>query len=48
VKPGKLNEGPDHLSHTISREDAGNIDENFPDAQLFAVNMVDDYFSNIM
>jgi hypothetical protein len=37
VKPGKLNAGPDHLSHILTGEDAGNLDDNFPDAQLFAV-----------
>jgi hypothetical protein len=29
-------------------EDAGNFDDNFLDAQLFAVKMVDDYFVDIM
>jgi hypothetical protein len=48
VKPRKLNAGPDHLSHILSGEDAGNLDDNFLDAQLFAVKMVDDYFSDIM
>jgi hypothetical protein len=48
VKPGKLNAGPDHLSCILSGEDAGNLDDNFPDAQLFAVRMVDDYFSDII
>jgi hypothetical protein len=48
VKPGKLNAGPYHLSYILSREDVGNLDDNFLDAQLFAVKMVDDYFLDIM
>jgi hypothetical protein len=48
VKPGKLNAGPDHLSCILSGEDAGNLDDNFPDVQLFAVRMVDDYFLDII
>jgi hypothetical protein len=48
VKPRKLNAGPDHLSCILTGEDAGNLDDSFPDAQLFGVNMVDDYFSNIV
>jgi hypothetical protein len=30
VKPGKLNAGPDHLSHLLMGEDAGNLDDSFP------------------
>jgi len=48
VKPGKMNAEPDHLSRILSGEDAGNLDDNFPDAQLFAVRMVDDYFVDIV
>jgi hypothetical protein len=32
------------ITHII-REDAGNLDDSLPDAQLFIVKMVDDYFS---
>jgi hypothetical protein len=32
----------------LTREDAGNLDDNFPDAQLFTVRMVDDYFVDIV
>jgi hypothetical protein len=32
----------------LTREDAGNLDDNFPDAQLFVVRMMDDYFMEIM
>jgi hypothetical protein len=48
VKLGKLNARPDHLSRILSGEDARNIDDNFMDAQLFFVKMVDDYFANIV
>jgi hypothetical protein len=37
IKPGKLNVGPNHLSCILSREDAGNLDDNLSDAHLFIV-----------
>jgi hypothetical protein len=48
VKPGKFNSGPDHLSCILSGEDAGNLDDSFPDAHLFAIQMVEDYFADIV
>ena len=48
MKPGKLNVRPDHLSRILIGEDASNLDDNFPDVQLFAVRMVDDYFTEIV
>jgi hypothetical protein len=48
VKLRKLNVGPDDLSRILSEEDASNLDDILLDAQLFAVKMVDDYFSNII
>jgi hypothetical protein len=48
VKQGKLNEGPDHLSHILSGEDAGNLDDSLLDSQLFVFKMVDKYFTNIV
>jgi hypothetical protein len=48
VKPGKLNAGPDHLLHILSREDPRNLGDSLPDAHLFVVQMVDDYFADIM
>jgi len=42
VKLGKLNTGPNHLSHILTREDVGNLDYSLPDAHLFVVKMVDD------
>ena len=41
VKPGKLNAGPDHLSRITNGE-------NFLDAQLFSVQVVDEYFADII
>jgi len=41
VKPGKLNVGPDHLSWLESGEEGGNLDDNLPNAHLFAIRMVD-------
>jgi hypothetical protein len=48
MKPEKLNAGPYHLSHILSGEEATNLDDSFPDAQLFVVKMVDDYFLDIV
>jgi hypothetical protein len=48
VKPGKLNEIPDHLSHILSREYVWNLDDILSDAYLFAVKMVDDYFVDMV
>jgi hypothetical protein len=48
VKPGKLNAGPDHLSRITNGEEPKNLEENFPDANLFSVQIVDDYFADIV
>jgi hypothetical protein len=48
VKPEKMNAGLDHLSWILIGEDAGNLEDSFPDAQLFVVEMVDDYFVEIV
>jgi hypothetical protein len=48
VKPGKLNAGPDHLSRVTNGEEPTNLEDNFPDAQLFSVQIVDDYFTEII
>jgi hypothetical protein len=45
VKPSKLNAGPDHLSRVTNGEEPMNFEDNFPDAQLFSVQIVDDYFT---
>jgi hypothetical protein len=48
VKPRKFNSRPDHLSRILSGEDARNLDDSLPDTHLFLVQMVDDYFSDIV
>jgi hypothetical protein len=48
MKPMKFNLGLDHLSCILSIEDARNLDEILPDTHLFAIYMVDDYFSDII
>jgi hypothetical protein len=48
VKPGKLNAGPDHLSRVTNGEEPTNLEDNFLDAQLFSVQIVDDYFIEII
>jgi hypothetical protein len=48
VKPGKLNAGLDNLSRITNGEEPTNLEDNFPDAQLFSVQGVDEYFSNII
>jgi hypothetical protein len=37
VKLGKLNARPDHLSKVTNGEEPMNLEDNFPDAQLFLV-----------
>ena len=48
MKSGRLNAGFDHLSGIETGEDPTNIEEGFPDAQLFRVDMVDDYYAQII
>jgi hypothetical protein len=48
VKPGKLNAGPNHLSMITNGEEPTNLEDNFPNAQLFSVQVDDEYFSNII
>jgi hypothetical protein len=43
-----LNVGPDHLSRVINGEEPTNLEDTFPDAQLFSVHIVDDYFIEII
>ena len=40
--------GPDHLSRLESGEEPTKLDEGLPDAQLFSIQMVDDYFQDIV
>jgi hypothetical protein len=48
LKLGKLNARPDHLSHILSGEYVGNLNENLHNAQLFSVKKVEDYFTYIV
>jgi hypothetical protein len=48
VKPGKLNAGLDHLSRLTNGEEPTNLEDNFPDAQLFSVHIVDEHFADII
>ena len=38
----------DHLSRLESGEELGNLDDNLPKAQLFAVKMFDDHYRDIV
>ena len=48
VKPGKLNAGSNHLSRIKTGEEPTNIDDVFPDAQLFRVEIADDHYAPII
>ena len=41
VKLGRLNVGPYHLSRIESGEEPTSLEDNFPDAKLFAIHMMD-------
>jgi len=48
VKPGKLNAGPDHLSRVTNGEEPISLEDNFPDVQLFSIQISNDYFTGII
>jgi hypothetical protein len=48
VKPGKVNAGPDHLSRVTNGEEPTNLEENFLHSQLFSLQVVGEYFINII
>ena len=48
MKPRKLNAGPDHLSRIVNGEEPTNLEDNFLNAQLFSVQIVDEYFVDII
>jgi hypothetical protein len=48
VKLEKLNVGPDNLSRITNGEEPTNLDYNFPDAQLFSVQVANEYFADII
>ena len=48
VKPRRLNEGPDHLSNIETGKEPTNLEDNLPNAQLFSIQIADDYFRDII
>jgi hypothetical protein len=48
VKLGNLTAVTHHLSRVTNGEEPTNLEDNFPDAQLFSVQVVDEYFSDII
>ena len=47
VKPGKLNARPNHLSRIDSGEEPSNLEDNLPNAQLFSIQITDEYYADI-
>lgn len=48
VKPRRLNVGPDHLSRITNGEEPNSLEDNFPNAQLFSIQVANEYFANII
>lgn len=48
VKQGRLNVGPDHLSHNETGEEPTNLEEGLHDMQLFAVRVAEIRFEDII
>jgi hypothetical protein len=48
VKHGRLNARPDHLSRITNAEEPRNLEDNFLDVELFLVQIVDEYFYDII
>jgi hypothetical protein len=46
VKARKLNARPDHLSRVTNREETMKLEDKFLDAQLFLVQIADEYFAD--
>ena len=47
MKPSHLKAGPDHLSWIETSEEPTNIEDGFPNAKLFRIDIVDDYYEQI-
>jgi hypothetical protein len=43
-----LNAGLDHLSRVTNGEELTNLEDKFPDTQLFLVHIADEYFVDII
>jgi hypothetical protein len=43
-----MNAGPNHLSRVTNGEEPTNLEDNFPNAQLFSVQVADEYFVDII
>ena len=48
VKPRRLNAGPDHLSWIDLGEEPSNLEDNLSDAQLFSIQIIDEYYADII
>ena len=48
VKPRRLNARPDHLSRLELGEEPSSLEDQLSDAQLFLVQIIDDYFRDII
>jgi hypothetical protein len=48
VNPGRLNERIDHLFRITNGEESSSLEDNFPDVELFSVQIVDEYFADII
>jgi hypothetical protein len=48
VKLGKLNARPDHLSRVMNGEEPTSLEDKFLDTQVFLVQIVDEYFADII
>jgi len=48
VKLGRLNSGPDHLSHIETSEEPTSLEEGLPNAQLFVVHVANRHFEDII
>ena len=47
VQPGKLNVGPDHLSHIDTGEEPTRVNDDFLDAHLFRIEIVPEELEEI-
>jgi hypothetical protein len=48
VKPGRMNNGPGHLSRLEHGEEPTSMEDTLPDAQLLAIRKVNNHFAKII